>query len=81
MGSNQSSSDQRELHLIDSVKVTESEQPGAFKLQDTTTIETGEIVRISKGRLWTACPDSHVKMDWPDSRVEMKFLDSERYAL
>ena len=70
MESNQSSdhvADEVEPQFVDAAKVaTREDHPGAFQLLDKVTIEAGEVVKISEGRLWVA---------WPDSRLEMKFLD------
>ena len=70
MESNQSSdhvADEVEPQFVDAAKVaTREDHPGAFQLLDMVTIEAGEVVKISEGRLWVA---------WPDSRLEMKFLD------
>ena len=70
MESNQSSdhvADEVEPQFVDAAKVaTWEDHPGAFQLLDMVTIEAGEVVKISEGRLWVA---------WPDSRLEMKFLD------
>ena len=68
MESNQSSdhvADEVEPQFIDAAKVATWEaRPGAFQLLDKVTIEAGEVVKISEGRLWVA---------W----LEMKFLEME----